>query len=390
MSEDETFAALEEAVANAPADVSLRTHLASAYAAASRADDAWRHAMVGLQLNAAHPGLAELVAQLSRSRATTPPPPPPAPPGPAASPPMASSPSEESAGVDVEWDEPTLTLADVAGLEEVKRRLELAVLAPLRNPKLAAAFHRKGSGGMLLWGPPGCGKTFLAKALAGEMHVSFSAVGIDEILDMWLGASERNLASVFDAARQARPSVLFLDELDALGMRRSRLHHTSQRGVVNTLLAELDGAESDNDGVFVIGATNQPWDIDPALRRPGRLDRTIFVPPPDREARAAILAERLARQPLGNVDVRSIVNATRGFSGADVAHLADTAADLAFSDSLAAGEVAPIEQQHLVAAARQLRPSIGDWVASAESAALASNDEATYGTFLEWLRTGGT
>ena len=284
-----------------------------------------------------------------------------------------------------EWERPAVTLDDVAGLDPVKQRIEAVVLAPLRHPELARQFARRASGGMLLWGAPGCGKTFVAKAIAGEMQVNFSSVGLDQILDSLLGNSEKGIARMFADARRRRPSVLFLDEIDALGLRRSR-QHASMRPIVNTLLSELDGVASDNDGVFVIGATNTPWDIDPALRRPGRFDRVIFVPPPDRAARTALLAARLAAHPLGDVDLPAIAKRTAGYSGADLAHLAESAVDLAFAASVKTGSVQPIVQEHLTSALRDVLPSITDWTASAEIAATASDDAALYGPFLEWLK----
>jgi SpoVK/Ycf46/Vps4 family AAA+-type ATPase len=134
-------------------------------------------------------------------------------------------------------------------------------------------------GGLLLYGPPGCGKTFI------------------DILDMWVGASERNLHEVFQTARGAAPVVLFLDEIDALGQKRSQTRNSAMRGTVNQLLSELDGVDSANEGVFVLAATNQPWDVDPALRRPRRFDRTLLVLPPDGTAREAILRAELDRRP---------------------------------------------------------------------------------------------
>lgn len=285
----------------------------------------------------------------------------------------------------LDWEAPEVTMSDVAGLEPVKARLSL-VLAPLRNPELAAAYKRKVSGGLLLWGPPGCGKTFIARALSGQLDMAFASIRISDVLDMWIGRSERNLAALMDEARRKRPCVLFLDEIDALGGRRSRMASETMRSVVNGLLTELDGVGSDNEGLVIVAATNQPWDVDPALRRPGRFDRTVFVPPPDRRARREILAARLAVQPLdADVDLTPIVEWTAGYTGADVSHLAETAIDLAFAEALTAGRVLPVAHRHLVAARQEVLPSVSDWVETAQTAALASNDAALFGPFLEWL-----
>ena len=166
-----------------------------------------------------------------------------------------------------------MTLADVGGLEDVKDRLRRSFLDPLQNPSLRRMYGTSLRGGLLLWGPPGCGKTFIACALAGELGAAFISIGLHDVLDMYLGNSERNMHQVFEAARRAAPCVLFFDEVDALGQRRTNLARSAGRNVVAQLLVELDGATTRNEGVFVLGATNQPWDVDPALQRPGRFDR---------------------------------------------------------------------------------------------------------------------
>ena len=198
---------------------------------------------------------------------------------------------------DCEFERPSVSLADVAGLDNVKQMINVRLLAPVRNPDKAARFGRLPSGGLLMWGAPGCGKTFIARALAGSLDVDIYAVGLDEVLSKWLGQSERHLASLFAAARRRSPCVLFFDEVDVLGGRRSRLENSGLRGVVSQFLTESDGATKDNTGVFMIGATNLPWEVDPAMRRPGRFDRTLFVPPPDFDARLAILAGKARRRP---------------------------------------------------------------------------------------------
>jgi hypothetical protein len=167
-------------------------------------------------------------------------------------------------------ERPQLTLADVGGMTQAKQRLEASFLAPLRNPELRRMYRKSLHGGLLLYGPPGCGKTYLARALAGELQAGFLSVQITDVLDPYIGSSERNVREMFLTARRAAPCVLFFDEVDALGQRRSQVRGSALRGTINQLLTELDGVEQDNDGVFVLAATNQPWDVDPALRRPGR------------------------------------------------------------------------------------------------------------------------
>ena len=175
---------------------------------------------------------------------------------------------------------------------------------------------------------------------------------------MWLGKSEQNVHEVFERARRNAPCVLFIDELDALGQKRSHLHHSGVRGVVVQLLTELDGFDGEqNEGVFVLGATNQPWDVDPALRRPGRFDRTILVVPPDPAARAKILALQLADRPTDGIDVEAVAKRTGGYSGADLQLVCETATEFAIEASLRDGRTRPISQDDLVRAIGITRPS---------------------------------
>jgi SpoVK/Ycf46/Vps4 family AAA+-type ATPase len=277
-------------------------------------------------------------------------------------------------------------LADVGGLQEVKARLEVAFLTPMRNPELRKLYGKSLKGGLLLYGPPGCGKTFLAKAVAGELGAGFLSVGLSDVLDMWIGQSERNLHEVFEVARRRAPCVVFLDEIDALGQKRSQLRNSAMRGTVNQLLAELDGATSDNEGVFVLAATNHPWDVDVALRRPGRLDRMLLVLPPDLEAREAILTTYLKERPVAGVDVKRLARATDGYSGADLAHVCDTAAERALMDSARTGTIRMIGMADLEAALQEVRPSVGPWLESARNVALFANASGDYNDLLAYLK----
>jgi len=281
----------------------------------------------------------------------------------------------------------TVTLADVAGMEVVKQRLEVSLLGPIRNPELMRAFQVNARGGLLMYGPPGCGKTYLARAVAGELGANFYAVGIADVLQHWLGDSERALARIFDTARRNAPCVLFFDEVDALGQRRAALSNGSGlRVVVNALLAELDTATSSNDGVYVLAATNMPWDVDPALRRPGRFDRMIFVGLPDAQARAAIVRMNLRDRPVERIDPASVAKRTDGFSGADIAHVCDTATQLAMADSLRAGEVRPVRMTDVDAALAQIRPSAGPWFDTARNVVEFANGDGTYDELATYLR----
>ncbi|MFE2873106.1 ATP-binding protein [Embleya sp. NPDC059259] len=290
------------------------------------------------------------------------------------------------------WDVQTpgsLRLADVGGMQEVKDRLEAAFLAPMRNPELRRLYGKSLRGGLLLYGPPGCGKTFIARAVAGELGADFVSVSVNDVLDMWLGNSERNMHEVFATARRRAPCVVFLDELDALGAKRSRTAHGGMRTTVNQLLTELDGVGDDNEGVFVLAATNVPWDVDLALRRPGRLDRTLLVLPPDRPARETILRYHLRERPIASIDLGKLVRITDGFSGADLAHVCESAAEAALLDSVRTGSVRMIDTRDLLAAAKAIRPSTEAWFATARNVAMFANEGGTYDDLLTYLRKTG-
>lgn len=289
-------------------------------------------------------------------------------------------------------DEPQtekITLADVGGLEDVKKRLNRAFLAPLRNPEISKAFSKSLRGGLLLYGPPGCGKTFIARAVAGELGAKFFNIGIHDVLDMWLGESERKLHELFETARRAAPAVIFFDELDALGHKRSELKGGGIRTVVNSLLSELDGAGVDNKGVFTLAATNHPWDVDPALKRPNRFDRLVLVLPPDEPAREAILKYSLRHQENADVDLKKIAKKTEGFSGADLTHLTDSAIEFAMEDALDSGKVNPVNTDHFARALKEVRTSTRPWFETARNYAMFANEGGVYDDLLAYIRARG-
>ncbi|MET3986936.1 AAA family ATPase [Streptomyces sp. PvR034] len=425
---------LRTAVAAAPDDVPLRLHLAEMLLAAGRPDDAVAEAAVALQYAPADADARALMVRAMglppAGSAPAPAPAAPAPATPAAEPPAApgfdwAAAEQELDGVvgprftadaadsdagedgrerpltsegtgadgdaaDSPWDVDapgTVRLADVGGMQEVKDRLEAAFLAPMRNPELRKLYGKSLRGGLLLYGPPGCGKTFIARAVAGELGASFMSISLSDILDMWIGRSEKNVHDIFETARRQAPCVVFLDELDALGAKRSRTAHSGLRNVVNQLLTELDGVGSGaHEGVFVLAATNVPWDVDIALRRPGRLDRTLLVLPPDAAAREAILRYHLRERPIEAVDLGKLAKATEDFSGADLAHVCESAAETALLDSARTGTVRMIGMKDLLAAAKQIRPSSEPWFASARNVAMFANDGGMYDDLLAYLK----
>jgi SpoVK/Ycf46/Vps4 family AAA+-type ATPase len=295
-----------------------------------------------------------------------------------------------SAGIDEagEYDaEHTgLTLADVAGLDEVKKRLEAAFLAPMRNPELRKLYGKSLRGGLLLYGPPGCGKTFVARAVAGELGARFITVSFADLIDMFVGRSERNIHDLFEVARRNAPCVVFLDEVDAIGQKRSQLRNTPMRSAVNQLLLELDDVASDNTGVFLLAATNHPWDVDSALRRPGRFDRTLLVLPPDGPAREGVFRFHLRDRPVAGIDLGRLSRMTDGYSGADIAHVCETAAERALLDSVSRGEPRLIGQADLEASVTEVKPSLGTWFETARNVALFANEGGAYDDLVAYLR----
>lgn len=235
---------------------------------------------------------------------------------------------------DVTWD-------DIGGLEDAKRELREGVELPLKDPE---AFRRVGirpAKGFLLYGPPGTGKTLLAKAVAREAEANFVATKSSDLLSKWYGESEKQVSRLFQRARQVAPTVIFIDEIDSLAPQRGGGfgEPAVTERVVNTILAEMDGLE-ELQGVVVIGATNQPNLIDPALLRPGRFDELIYVPVPDEEGRHRILQIHTVNMPLGeDVDLREIARRTRGFTGADLENLVRRAGLMALREDLAADTV---------------------------------------------------
>lgn len=297
-----------------------------------------------------------------------------------------------------EWDsvrylEPAATrmgFADVGGLDEVKREITRRIITPFLKPSLFQRFKRQSGGGILLYGPPGCGKTLLARATAGECGAKFYNVSITDVLDMYIGESERKLHEIFEQARRTSPSVIFFDEIEAIGGKRQHAREATSAKIVSQFLTELDGFAQNNQHVLVLGATNVPWAVDPAFRRPGRFDRVLFVPPPDAAARKVILGLLLDGRPVaGDIDLDEIVRRTSGHSGADLRNLVDTAADEAIEASIASGRETEIAMRHVRDALAQIRPTTLEWLTSARNHARYANQGGQYDEVLKFLEKQG-
>ena len=282
-------------------------------------------------------------------------------------------------------EKPRITFQDVGGLEDVKREIDLKIIKPLEHADLYASYGKKVGGGILLYGPPGCGKTFLARATAGEINAGFINVTLNDILDMWIGSSEKQLNGIFNEARLNKPCVLFFDEIDALGAKRSDMRQSAGRNVINQFLAELDGVEASNEGVLTIGATNVPWHLDSAFRRPGRFDRVIFVPPPDLETRAEILKIKLKDRPTGHIDFLKLAKMTPHYSGADLEAIIDIAIESVLEIAIQSGVPQPLETKLLMKAIDRHKASTIDWFLSAKNYAMFANQSGQYDAIQTYL-----
>ncbi len=293
--------------------------------------------------------------------------------------------TEQEESPDPQVEKPKLTFTDVGGMEDVKEEIRMKIIHPLSNPDLFKAYGKKIGGGVLLYGPPGCGKTLLARATAGEIKASFLSVGIHQILDMWLGNSEKQLHELFETARRNAPAILFFDEVDALAADRNDLKRSAGRTLINQFLAEMDGNVGDNDGLLILGATNAPWHLDPAFRRPGRFDRILFVPPPDEEARRSVIDVLSKGKPSSNLDTAKLASKTKDFSGADLKSVFDLTVERLMARAMKEGRVVPIGTSDLLESAKLVKPSTRAWFESARNYALYANQGGFYDEVLEYL-----
>ncbi|MFL1673394.1 AAA family ATPase [Paenibacillus dendritiformis] len=281
-----------------------------------------------------------------------------------------------------------VTFADVAGLQELKKTIQLRIISPFQNQGLFSKFRKKAGGGVLLYGPPGCGKTFMAKATAGECRAAFFPIHIADILDKYIGVSEQNLRDLFDKARAHRPSILFFDEIDTVGFNRSK-SSSSMRGMIDTFLAEMEGIDTSTDQLLVIGATNMPWDVDDALKRPGRFDRLVFVAPPDEEAREHMFRLKLEGRYIENIDTRRLASRTEFFSGADIEHLCESAAERVLGEILESGQERPIRMSDFEALLETARPSTLEWLRKTKNYVKYANQTGAYNDVEDYLRIYG-
>ena len=271
-----------------------------------------------------------------------------------------------------------LSFKDVGGLNELKKQANIKIIQPFKNPELFKKFKKSAGGGLLLYGAPGCGKSYFARAIAGECDAAFYNVTIEDILDMYVGESEKNIKSLFDIVRANRPAVVFIDEIDALGRKRELLKHSSLTTTINAFLAQMDGVESDNENILIIGATNAPWDVDSAFKRTGRFDRSFFIPPPDFDAREEIFELYLQDLPIGKLDYRLLSDASEGFSGADIKGVVDRAGEATIEAILESGKELQITQEDLLEIIENTTKSTAEWFSMAKNVIEYANANGVY------------
>jgi transitional endoplasmic reticulum ATPase len=267
----------------------------------------------------------------------------------------------EEGGTWLVAERPGTRFSDVAGLDEVKEQIRLKLIYPFTHPDQAEKFGVRRGGGILLYGPPGTGKTLIARAVAGEVDASFFTVKPSEIMSKWVGEAEQNVARLFALARAEPRSVIFVDEVEALVPRRRGSNSTVMQRVVPQFLAEMEGFDrhEDEGALLFIGATNEPWSLDPAVMRPGRFDEKIYVPLPDLAARRRILELNLASRPLApEVGLDVLAERLAGYSGADIVNICRKACAIPFVEAVEEGVERDVEMADLQAVMEGVRPSV--------------------------------
>ena len=288
------------------------------------------------------------------------------------------------------YQQKTTDFSDVVGLSEIKKQINKKIIMPFQKPNLFQRFKKKIGGGVLLYGPPGCGKTLLARATAGECNASFYNVEISDILDMYIGESEQKLHAIFEKARAQTPSVLFFDEFEAMAGKREGNRNTSYNNITSQFLTELDGFSQNNSGVLVLASTNVPWSIDSAFLRPGRFDRMFFVPPPDIKARQGILEHHMQDRPAQrDINYAAIAAKCKGYSGADLYNLIEMVADEAIEETIETEDDVLIGNRHFKQVLTFSNSTTIEWLTTARNYARYANDGGRYDDVLKFIKKHG-
>jgi SpoVK/Ycf46/Vps4 family AAA+-type ATPase len=255
-------------------------------------------------------------------------------------------------------ERPKERFSDIAGLAKVKEKIFDTLIYPQKFKDLYALYKKQAPRGLLLYGPPGCGKTYIVRAAAGETNAAFLNIKLSDVLKKWVGDTEQNIHRVFETASNYAPCIAFFDEIDGLGGERSaKTPH--QKNFCNQLLVELDGAENLKEGVLIIGASNLPWDVDEALLRPGRLDALVLVPPPDLESRTQLLKIYTKGQPIDTIDFENLAKDMHGYTCSDIKQVCALATDRPLKEAMKSGVKRNITLEDFIEAKKEVpRPNI--------------------------------
>ena len=259
-------------------------------------------------------------------------------------------------------DKPDINFSNVGGLRRVKEEIRKAIIYPFEHPRLYSLYGKRIGEGILLYGPPGCGKTFISRATAGEANASFINLRLSDILSKWVGQSEKNITEAFKVASKNKPAILFFDEMDSIGSKRGEMSQDHTNRLVNALLMELDGFEGPKEKVLILAATNEPWNVDTALKRPGRFSKLLFIPPPDHRARLKILKLLSEKKPISPmVDLKMIAKKTAGYSCADLEQVVEEAADIPLKEAIAGNKSRAIRESDFLEVLKGRSSSIQPW-----------------------------
>ncbi|MBI2662657.1 ATP-binding protein [Candidatus Woesearchaeota archaeon] len=252
----------------------------------------------------------------------------------------------------------------IGGLEDLKQEIRMKIIEPFKRPDLFRFYGKQAGGGILMYGPPGCGKSLIAKATANEAGANFIQVKSSDLKSKFVGETEKNIAELFESAREKQPTIIFFDEFEALGGDRTDAP-AHDKSAVAQLLTEMDGMDTKDQQILLLAATNEPWSVDPALRREGRFGVNLFVPPPDEEARREILQLHLANRPTEELDYDELADITEGFSGADLKAVCEMATDIPLKESLNTGKKRLITQDDMNSAVKNTKSVLKQWFGKA-------------------------
>jgi transitional endoplasmic reticulum ATPase len=284
-------------------------------------------------------------------------------------------------------EKPKIKFEDIAGLENVKERIKEVIVYPFEHPEEYEYYKVSRGGGILLYGPPGCGKTMIAAAAAAECNAVFISLKISDIKDKYVGESEKKIKEIFNLAREHERAIVFFDEIDAIASNRSDSSEGYEKSLVNELLAQMDGVDTKSSNQYLLlAATNIPWTIDTALRRPGRFDKSVFIPQPDLEARKKLFEIYLRNRPVSStVKIEELASMTRGYASSEISFICEEAARIPLKEALSGRKRREISMNDLKQVISETQTILVSWYSKALKEVKISGEEET---FAELIRAG--